>query len=333
MRKKVGLKDIANRVGVSTTLVSYVLNNRMESRINKGTAEKIRKAAREMNYRPNQIAKSLKNNKTQSIGLIVADIANPFSSSIARMIEDEAEKNNFTVIFGSADESASKAEGLINVLLSRQVDGFIIAPPVGLEKQLRRLQEEGVPFILIDRYFKDFNFPYITIDNYETSFNATKHLLNNGFRNIGFINYQTSLTHLLERTQGYLDALVDSASQKLIEIDESNLKTAIQRAIDSLLNQKEPVDALFFSSSNVAIEGLAYLRRLNIKVPEEMGVICFDETVAYELFQYPVTFIRQPLKKMGRKAVQLLLEDINGVRKVQKIILKTEMIIKESSQK
>src|SRR5690625_6977678 len=96
MKKRISLKDIANEVGVSTSLVSYVLNNQLENRINKETAKKIRKVAAEMNYRPNHVARSLKRNKTQTIGLIVADIANPFSSSIARIIEDEAKKHGYT---------------------------------------------------------------------------------------------------------------------------------------------------------------------------------------------------------------------------------------------
>src|SRR5699024_2704816 len=129
----------------------------------------IRKVAAEMNYRPNHVARSLKRNKTQTIGLIVADIANPFSSSIARIIEDEAKKHGYTVIFGSADENHKKAESLIDVFLSRQVDGFIIAPPQGLEKQLKRLKKEDIPFVLIDRYFEDLDVNYIAIDDFQAS--------------------------------------------------------------------------------------------------------------------------------------------------------------------
>src|SRR6187397_2892525 len=109
MLKKISLKDIANQVGVSTALVSYVLNNQKEGRINKEVAQKIRDTAKRLNYRTNQVAKSLKTNKTYTIGLIVADISNPFFSSLARIIEDEADQNNYTVIFGSSDESPAKS--------------------------------------------------------------------------------------------------------------------------------------------------------------------------------------------------------------------------------
>src|SRR5205085_9380454 len=126
MIKKPSLKDIAQKVGVSTALVSYVLNNQKEGRIGKEVAQKIRDTATELNYRTNQIAKSLKTNKTFTIGLIVADISNPFSSGLARKIEEEADRNNYTVIFGSSDENAIRSNKLIDTFLNRQVDGLII---------------------------------------------------------------------------------------------------------------------------------------------------------------------------------------------------------------
>ena len=120
MVKKTSMKDIAQDVGVSIALVSYVLNNQKENRIGKEVARKIREAANRLNYQPNQLAKSLKTNKSFTIGLIVADIANPFSSSMARIIEDEADKHNYTVLFGSSDENPQRLQKLIDTLLNRQ---------------------------------------------------------------------------------------------------------------------------------------------------------------------------------------------------------------------
>lgn len=335
MKKRTSLKDIALRVGVSTSLVSYVLNNQLEDRINKDTAERIRKAAAELNYQPNQIAKSLKINKTQTIGLIVADISNPYSSSIARIIEDEAKKSNYTVIFGSADESYTKAQDLIGVLLSRQVDGFIIAPPEGLERQLATLQQQDVPFVLIDRYFPSMEVDYITIDNFDISYKAVTHLIDNGFRNIGIVNYKTKLAHLKERTKGYKKALQDAEIAQvrgnIKEIFEKNLTQEVKKAIDGLLHGGTPIDAIFLSSSNVAIEGLAYLRELGIRIPDDLGVVCFDETKAYDLFQYPLTYIRQPLKEIGETAVKLLLDSMNGQATTREVHLHSELIIRGSS--
>src|SRR3989337_1726758 len=118
MKKKTSLKDIAERVGVSTALVSYVLNNQKEGRIGKAVSQKIRDTASELNYRTNHIARSLKTNKTFTIGLIVADISNAFSASLARIIEDAAERSNYTVLFGSSDENTTRSTKLIDILLN-----------------------------------------------------------------------------------------------------------------------------------------------------------------------------------------------------------------------
>jgi len=127
MERKVSIKDIARHLGVSTALVSYVLNNKAD-RVGAEMAEKIRQAAIQLNYRPNLIARSLQSGKTNTLGLIVADISNPFFSHIARIIEDEAKRSGYTVIFGSNDESVEKSQALLDAFLNRQVDALIIAP-------------------------------------------------------------------------------------------------------------------------------------------------------------------------------------------------------------
>src|SRR5437867_1925426 len=146
MEKRISLKDIAQKVGVSTALVSYVLNNQKEGRIKKEVAQKIRDTAKALNYRTNQIARSLKMSKTFTLGLIVSNISNPFSSGLARIIEDEADKHKYTVIFGSSDENATKFSKLVDTFLNRQVDGLIVAPPEGAEAEITYLQQQGIPF-------------------------------------------------------------------------------------------------------------------------------------------------------------------------------------------
>jgi len=124
MERKVSIKDIARHLGVSTALVSYVLNNKAD-RVGAEMAEKIRQAAIQLNYRPNLIARSLQSGKTNTLGLIVADISNPFFSHIARIIEDEAKRSGYTVIFGSSDESVEKSQALLDAFLNRQVDALM----------------------------------------------------------------------------------------------------------------------------------------------------------------------------------------------------------------
>jgi LacI family transcriptional regulator len=162
-----------------------------------------------------------------------------------------------------------------------------------------------------------------------------KHLTDNGFRRIGFINYKTRLIHLNERTRGYHEALraagLPQQRGDLRLIEETRLETEIQGAMDALLDPRAPVDAIFFSSSNVAIEGLSYLRKKKIAIPDELGVVCFDETKAYDLFPCPITYIRQPLAGIGQTAVKMLLRDIGRRQPATRVVLETEMIVKESS--
>jgi LacI family transcriptional regulator len=335
MMKRISLKDIAEQVGVSTALVSYVLNNKKEGRISKMVAQKIRETAKKLNYRTNQIAKSLKTNRTFTLGLIVADISNPFSSTLARIIEDEADKIQYTVIFGSSDENAQKFDKLINTFLNRQVDGLIISAPDHSEEQILYLMGQGIPFVLLDRYFPSIPTNYIALDNRQASIVAVDHLIKTGRRKIGMISYDTTLHHLLEREEGYKQSLKKNGiplnEHWLKKVQISNTRENMEKVMDELLAMDEPIDGLLFASNTIASVGLRYLNTLEIKVPEELAVISYDETEALDLFYSPLIYIRQPLSEMGQKAVELLLKNLDGETTVQQLNLPAELIIRAST--
>ncbi|MCX6219001.1 substrate-binding domain-containing protein [Spirosoma sp.] len=336
MTKKTSLKDIAQTVGVSTALVSYVLNNQKENRINKLVAKRIREVAEELNYRPNQIAKSLKTNKTYTIGLVVADISNPFSSSLARIIEDEADKFNYTVLFGSSDEKPQKAQKLISALLNRQVDGLLISPPEGYEPQLTELQNQGIPFVLIDRYFPDLKTNYVALDNSEAIHKAVQHLLDSGYERVGMVTFHTSLFTINERKRGYLAALKENKIPfrktwlKELPIDASG--PAIAKAVDDLLRGQKPVDAILFASNTLALYGLQQINALQLTVPEQVAVVSIDQAESYNLFRTPITYIRQPLLAMGQLATKILLESIKKNNTTTQVNLEGELVIQESTR-
>ncbi len=333
--KKTSLKDIAAKAGVSIALVSYVLNNKKEGRINKDIAQKIKDIARQLNYRTNQIAKSLKTNKTNTIGLIVADISNNFSSNLARIIEDEADKYGYTVIFGSSDENEKKFSKLLDTLLNRQVDGLIMAPPIHSEKEIKELIRQQIPFVLIDRFYPDINTNYVALDNFSAAYMGTKHLIENGRSRIGMITYGTSLHHLEERKRGYAAALKDNhiayKKARLKEVDIINRKEDIEIAIDSLLSGPLAIDAIFFGSNSIALHGLKYVNSLDIHVPDDLAIISFDETEALDLFYAPLTFIRQPLPEMGETAVKMLIENIERNNKITQVVMEGQLIVKAST--
>lgn len=335
MLKKTSLKDIAQDVGVSIALVSYVLNNQKVNRIGKEIAQKIRETARRLNYQPNQIAKSLKTSRTFSLGLIVADISNPFFSSLARIVEDEASRHNYTVLFGSSDENPEKLQKLIDTLLNRQVDGLLIAAPEGAELQLATL-EQRIPFILIDRYFPELKTTYVALDNYKSVFTGVQHLVDSGYRRIGMISFDTTLFHMNERKRGYRAALkangIPFSRKWLKALKQASFKAEMGKSIQSLLKGPQPVEAILFASNTLAIDGLKHLNAMSVRVPDDVAVLSFDEAEAYDLFYTPLTYIRQPLVEMGQLATRLLLETVQKNNKMTQVNLEGELVIRASTR-
>ncbi|WP_153801049.1 LacI family DNA-binding transcriptional regulator [Foetidibacter luteolus] len=331
MKRKVALKDIAKELGVSTALVSYVMNNQEEEKgVNKESALKIREAAARLNYRPNQIAKSLKTNKTHTIGLIVADIAYRFTTGVTRAIEAEAKKNNYTVIFGSSDESNKKFHELANVLINRQVDGLILVPVENSEQEIEYLQKHDIPFVLIDRYFPGLDANMVAIDNYKAAYQCTAHLVKTGHRNIAFVNYKTTLFHLQERNRGYRQALQDNGIEPqpglVIDVREKHLEEDVRKGIKQVMALNPAADSVFFATDILAIHGLKNINAMKIKVPGELGVLSFDESEAFELFSCPVTHGRQPIEDIGKLAVTTLLDLVANNKVKRRIVLESDFI-------
>ena len=339
MTKKVSLKDVARHVGVSTALVSYVINHKeKEARVSSEMVTKIRKAVAELNYQPNLIAKSLKSGKTHTIGLIVADISNPFFSNIARIIEDEARKEGYIVIIGSSDEDAEKSQDLINVFFNRQVDAFIIAPAENTEQQIIELQKKNVPVVLVDRYFPTAKTDSVHIDNFRAAYRAVEHLALNRNKRIAMMGYDTSLPHIQERKNGYKVALKDKGirfrSEWLKNISYHNIEKEVAIAMEELLALVPKIDAIFFATNTLAIEGLKIINRSGVKVPEDLAIIAFDESDAFDFFYSPLSYVSQPLTEMGKEAVKLAIERIrNNDKKYATILVKEKLVLRKSSGK
>lgn len=339
--KKTSLNDIAQYLGVSKTLVSFVLNGKgKEFRISDDICKKVLETAKEMNYQPNRIAQGLRTGKTKTIGLIIADIANPFFGKLGREIEQEAAKHGYRVIFCSSDENAEKSKRQIAMLQQSLVDGYIISPPINSEDQIRALVKNHVPLVLIDRYFPDIDCNYIVVDNLEAAYRATKHLLSLGRKKIANITINLDLVNMKERTEGYRQALLDSGiipDENLIKVlPFSHDNTDVNKAINELVGNKDDrkADAILFSSSKIGVMGIECISALGIKIPDDIAVISFDNADAYKICVSPVTVIGQPLPEIGKQAVQMLLSDIaasrKGIQKSQKIKLNTEFIIRKS---
>ena len=337
MGNRVSLKDIAQKVGVSTALVSYVMNGKEKGKsISEDLIRRIRETAEELNYQPNEIARSLRKGSTKTIGLIVADIANPFFSHLARAIENEAIRFGYTVIIGSSDEVVEKSGLLLNTLINRQVDGLIIAPAEGTERQISSVIARKIPLVLVDRFFPDINTNYVVIDNYQSTFNATSYLVKRGFKKIGFITYKSTLMHFMERRRGYEEAMHANNllhNIKVVEVNSNIMEQDIEDACLSLLVSDNKLDALFFATNMLSIEGLYCIHKRKIKIPEEVGFIGYDGGDCFNLFYSPITYIEQPIDEIAFEAVKILIDCFNNHDSDSKTLhvnLRSNLVIRDS---
>lgn len=331
--KRVSIKDIAEKVGVSTALVSYVMNGlEKEKRVGAGVVERIREAARELNYSPNQIARSLRKGSTRTIGLIVTDIANPFFGNMARVIEDEAGKLGYTVIFGSSDEDSDKMRRLLDTLIYRQVDGFIIVPAENSENQIRNLLERHIPVVLVDRYFEEVETSYVVLDNFEASYFAVNRLIRKGYQRIGMVAYHSSLVHMKERVRGYDAAMTENGLEKNIRIGRVSynaVKADSEVILADFMKGEDRIEALFMATNSISLSCLYYINRNGIRVPDELTLIGFDGNEAFDFFYYPLSFVEQPVADIGRKAVQILAAQMEGSTETTRIIVNNELIVRD----
>ncbi|AZA98996.1 LacI family transcriptional regulator [Chryseobacterium joostei] len=334
--KRPSIKDIATLAGVSVATVSYVLNRKEGQRISEETRKKIFEIAETIKYTPNKIAKSLKTNKTKLLGLIVADISNEFYSNMARSLEDRALKLGYTLIIGSSDENAEKFKKLTELFSQQQVDGMIVAPVSGSEKILESLINIKYPIVTIDRYLKGVTLPGITIDNQEIAERTTSLLISKNFNKIIYVGYKTELPHLLDRQHGFEKAV--KYSEKPVEVHYllvglENIAEEVHLQLQKMLEKTPENTALYFSSNKLAVAGLSYLVKNNIKVPEQVSVVAFDETDAYDLFPTEITYIQQPIKEMAEEAIKLLDGQINNYIETGKRITLSAKLISKASLK
>lgn len=334
--KITSLKDIASQLGVSTALVSIVLNNRGDEKgISAETQKKVWNLAEKLNYRPNHVARSLRLGNSKTIGLIIADISNVFYSVIAKSIEEKASQNGYSIMFMSSEENPKKEEEMLRVLINKGVDGLILSTSFSDRNQMRKLRDSNIPFVLIDRYVPGVKTNYVVSGNYQGAFDMTEHLLSLGHTRIALLHVTPPhLTTMKHRILGYQEALRKNGHQvksKLIkEIPYDNIKKNMERTLKELI-LVEKIDSVFFLNNKLTLAGLEVLKRLNIRIPYDISIVSFDDIDLFS-FSYPaITSVSQPKEEIGRVAFEVLLNQINDREaKMQQIVLPVKLNIRES---
>lgn len=323
------MQDIADKLGLSKGTVSLVLSGKAKgSRVSEETSKKVIQMAEEMNYQPNEIARSLSTGKSMSIGVVVTDISNEFFGNLTFHIQEQAKKYGYTVITSNTNESLEEFRNAIATLLNKQVDGIILVPVDEGQEMVLKIMKRNLPMVQIDRYYPGIKANYIIIDNYKVSRNVIEVLIGKGLRRIAVVCYDINLNALTERRQGYIDALthhklLDTALIK--NINYENQEEEIKQAIIDLKNNPDKVDAIFFCSRKVFITGVKYMHREGIKIPEQMEVVCFDEIDSFSITNMPITYIKQPIRQMGEKAVDILMEQMSGSGDVNEYVFDAEI--------
>jgi len=336
MEKKVNnIKELAEKLELSPTTVSRVLNGKSKKfRISQKTSRKVLDGARKYHYSPNRIARGLKLEKTETIGLIIPDIANPYFGSIAKTIEVEARNSGYSIILcDSLDDEITEAE-LLQLMAGRKVDGIIIAPTGKNSNHVTEIQQQGIPVMVIDRYLPGTNLPFVTTDNYLGGLLATQYFIDMGHRNIACIQGINGISANTDRVNGYRAALqkhgIPANESLVLGTDFGEKNGYIQTK--KLLTLPEYPTAIFALSNLISLGTLRALKEAGLSVPDDISIVSFDEQPYSAFLTCPMTTVEQPREEIGKLAFLNLLEMINkeSRKKTENLVLKPRLIIRES---
>jgi LacI family transcriptional regulator len=337
MKKKTSIHDIARQLNVSSTTVSFVLNGKAEeNRISKELVDKILKYVKKVGYQPNLLAKSLRTGKSMIICMLVEDISDPFFSNISRIVETKVFEHGYKIFFASTENDTEKTKSLIRVFRERQVDGFIIAPPPGIEDELRALLKDKVPLILFDRYLPDVKTNNVVVDNFGGAYESVKHLQKNGYKNISLVTLDSKQTQMQERLKGYMKGIKESNQNKLVlKVPYGSSKDKMVEKIKLFLKQnQQQIDSILFATNYLAIAGMEAMFSMNLTIPKDLAVIGFDDNTHFSLFSPPITAVAQPVKELSEEVVKQLmmqLKDNKSAPKEETIVLPTKLVERKST--
>ncbi|TKK67009.1 LacI family transcriptional regulator [Ilyomonas limi] len=335
------LKDISKALGLSVSTISRALHDSHE--ISEATKKMVRDYAESINYRPNPIAVSLREKRTRSIGVIIAEIANSFFSQIINGIESVAFIKGYNVIITQSLESYERELNNINFLASHSVDGCLITVSTETSNydHITKLYKNGFPVVFFDRVVEEIKTHKISIDNFKGAYDATTELIKCGFKRIAMLANAEHLSITQERLAGYKKALTDAGCA----VDNSLIKYCrhggmiyeeVEQSMNEAMQLSNTPDAFFAASDKLTTNFVRYCTAKKIKIPDELGLIGFSNLDLTDLLVPSLSVIRQPAFEMGRIATELLIKTIEARRPIvdfERKILQPELLIRESSKK
>jgi len=333
------IKDIAKALSLSTSTVSRALRNSHE--ISQETKQLVMEYAKSINYRPNPIALSLREKRTRSIGVLVAEIANSFFSQVINGIESMANEKGYNVIIAQTLENYEREVNNMQFLASRSIDGCLVSVATETRdySHFTALYDRGFPIVCFDRVVDGINSHKVTIDNFKGAYDATAHLIANGYTKIASLSNSSSLSITTDRLAGYTKAMEDHGLNPKDQwmkfcLHGGLLYHEVEDAMSGLFNNSEKPDAVFAAGDKLTTGCMRYCKLHNIAVPRDLAIIGFSNLDLTELLSPPLSVVRQPAFEMGKVAAELLIKTIEAKRAVTEFenrILPAELFIRESS--
>ena len=334
---KATIHDIAEKLQVTASTVSRALND--NPRISDATKKKVLKAAKELNYQPNNIASALRSGKSKLIGVVVPTANRNFFSSVIRGIEEIANSVNYKVVISQSYDDYEKEKQTIEALLNVQVDGVIASIGKTTENvdHYKKILKKGIPLVLFDRVTNELDVSQVVIDDYYGAYQATEHLINEGCKRIVHFSNSQNINIYKERKRGYEDALLKhgiAVDPELIRFSKLQLedgRTSMQEVIDA----KIPFDAVFSSSDYSIMGAMQVLKENGYKLPQDVKLVGFGDEPFTSFTEPTLTTVNQKSIPMGNITAETFFEILNQKDQStiisKKTILKPELIIRNSS--
>ncbi|MGD8245560.1 MAG: LacI family DNA-binding transcriptional regulator [Anaerolineae bacterium] len=326
----VKIKDVAEKAGVSTASVSRVLSGK--EHVSEEMRERVMAAVEELDYQPNLLARSLRSRQSSTVALLVSDIRNPFFTDVSRAVEDTLHEQEHALFLCNTDEDPDKELLYLDQMQAQSVAGIIYSPTRQSADAFTDL-DISVPTVVIDRAVRSSDVDVVLIDNVDAAYRLTEHLIENGYRRIAGLFGEASVTGR-ERRQGYEQALQaydlappEGQALYIPPRIEAGRATALE-----LLTQDQPPDAIFTTNSLLTSGALMAIRELELRIPDDVGLVGFDETTWGALVEPAITIIAQPTYEIGTTAAELLLQRVeNPTRPARKVILQGQLVVRGSS--
>ncbi|MGH2644711.1 MAG: LacI family DNA-binding transcriptional regulator, partial [Chitinophagaceae bacterium] len=333
------LKDIAKALGLSTSTVSRALRDSYE--INEETKRRVLEYAQKFNYQPNPAALGLKERRTRSIGVIVSEIANTFFSQAINGIDSTAYNRGYNVIIAQSHESFEREILNLQYLTSRSIDGLLISLSTETKdiQHIKTLHEKGLPVVFFDRITEEINTHKVTVDNFRGAYEVVEYLIQMGYRRIAHLANAKYLSITIERLLGYEKALQDHqievpASYIQYCMHGGSVEKEIEKALDVLLTMKKKPEVIFSAGDRLTVGCLRLLKAKKIRVPDDIAMVGFSNSEVMDLFNPPLTIVKQPAFEMGQIATEMLINLIESRRLVtefEKIVLPAQILTRDSS--